>query len=137
VRRHFLFGTDVGAFFGHRTLHQRYQKNETPDVLEQVTVPMARILAGSGEAVPIRTPPADVLVLTLDRGLDTAVLVRVDKLLAAASLAESASDGARKIKQKAVEIDGQLVDKPKLAVPRPTRPLIARAGRSMKKVVIA
>jgi hypothetical protein len=98
---------------------------------------MSRILTGSGEPVAIKPPPADVLVLTLDRGLDTAVLVRVDKLLAEASLAESASDGGRKIKQKAVEIDGQLVDKPKLAVPRPTRPLIVRAGRSMKRVVIA
>jgi len=116
---------------------KHYQNDETPDVLEQVTVPMARILVGSGEEVAIRTPPADVLVLTADRGLDTAVLVRLDKLLAEASLAESASDGARKIKQKAVEIDGQLVDKPKLAVPRPTRPLIVRAGRSMKRVVIA
>src|SRR5713101_4261107 len=90
---------------------KQYQKDETPDVLEHVTVPMARILAGSGQPVAIKTPPADVLVLTLDRGLDTAVLVRVDKLLAEASLAESASDGGRKIKQKAVEIDGQLVDK--------------------------
>jgi tyrosyl-tRNA synthetase len=116
---------------------KQYQKDETPDVLQQVTIPMARILAGSGEAVAIRTPPADVLVLMLDRGLDTAVLVRVDKLLAEASLAESASDGSRKIKQRAVEIDGQLVDKPKLAAPRPTRSLIVRAGRSMKRVVIA
>jgi len=116
---------------------KQYQKDETPDVLEHVTVPMARILAGSGEPVAIKTPPADVLVLTPDRGLDTAVLVRVDKLLAEASLAESASDGGRKIKQKAVEIDGQPVDKPKLAVPRPTRPLVVRAGRSMKRVVIA
>jgi tyrosyl-tRNA synthetase len=116
---------------------KQYQKDETPDVLEHVTVPMARILAGSGGPVAIKTPPADVLVLTPDRGLDTAFLVRVDKLLAEASLAESASDGGRKIKQKAVEIDGQLVDKPKLAVPRPTRPLVVRAGRSMKRVVIA
>src|SRR6202040_813712 len=72
---------------------KQYQKDETPDVLQHVTVPRARILAGSGEPVAIKTPPADVLVLTPDRGLDTAVLVRVDKLLAEASLAESASDG--------------------------------------------
>jgi tyrosyl-tRNA synthetase len=116
---------------------KQYQKDEAPDVLELVTVPLARILTGSGEAVDLKTPPADVLVLALDRGLDTAVVVRVDKLLAEASLAESATDGGRKIKQKAVEIDGQFVDKPKLAVPRPARPLIVRAGRSMKRVVIA
>jgi tyrosyl-tRNA synthetase len=116
---------------------KQFQKNETPDILEHVTVPIATIQVGSGEPVSIKTPPADLLVLKQDRGLETAVPVRVDKLLAEASLAESASDGGRKIKQKAVEIDGQLVDKPKLAVPRPSRPLIVRAGRSMKRVTIA
>jgi tyrosyl-tRNA synthetase len=131
------FHSAEGATQAGEDWAKQYQKDEMPDVLEQVTVPMARILAGSGEPVAIKTAPADVLVLTLDRGFDTAVLVRVDKLLAEASLAESASDGGRKIKQKAVEIDGQLVDKPKLALPHPTRPLIVRAGRSMKRVVIA
>ena len=131
------FHSAKGATKAGEDWAKQYQKDEMPDVLEQVTVPMARILAGSGAPVAVKTAPADVLVLTLDRGFDTAVLVRVDKLLAEASLAESASDGGRKIKQKAVEIDGQLVDKPKLAVPRPTRPLIVRAGRSMKRVVIA
>src|ERR1700704_333353 len=131
------FHSAEGATEAGEDWAKQYQKRETPDVLEVVTVPMARILAGSGEPVAIKTAPADVLVLTLDRGFDTAVLVRVDKLLAEASLAESASDGGRKIKQKAVEIDGQLVDKPKLALPQPTRPLIVRAGRSMKRVVIA
>src|SRR5882762_3768177 len=131
------FHSAEGATKAGEDWAKQYQKDEMPDVLEHVTVSMAKILAGSGEPVVIKTAPADVLVLTLDRGFDTAVLVRVDKLLAEASLAVSASDGGRKIKQKAVEIDGQLVDKPKLAVPRPTRPLIVRAGRSMKRVVIA
>jgi predicted rRNA methylase YqxC with S4 and FtsJ domains len=60
----------------------------------------------------------------------------VDKLLVEARLAESASDGSRKIKQRAVEIDAELIDKPKLAVPTPARPLLVRAGRSMKRVMI-
>src|ERR1700716_4077890 len=42
---------------------KQYQKDEMPDVLEQVTVPMARILIGSGEPVAIKPPPPDVLVL--------------------------------------------------------------------------
>jgi predicted rRNA methylase YqxC with S4 and FtsJ domains len=60
----------------------------------------------------------------------------VDKLLAEAGLADSASDGSRKVKQRAVRIDGELVEKPKLAVPSPARPLLVRAGRSMKQVMI-
>jgi tyrosyl-tRNA synthetase len=116
---------------------KQFQKNQAPDVLEQVTVAFAKISVGAGESVGLRAAPADLLVLAADQTLNTAFPVRIDKLLVEASLAESASDGSRKIKQKAVEIDGQLVDKPKLAVPRPSRPLIVRVGRSMKSVMIA
>ncbi len=115
---------------------KQFQKNQTPDVLDQVTVPLAKIAIGSGEPVGVQTPLPDVLVLAQDRGIEVAVLVRVDKLLAEAKLAESASDGSRKIKQKAVEIDEELVDKPKLAVSTPARPLVVRAGRSIKRVTI-
>jgi tyrosyl-tRNA synthetase len=115
---------------------KQFQKSEVPDVLEQVTVPISKIVIGSGDPVSMQNAPADVLVLAHDRGLETGVLVRVDKLLAESKLAESASDGSRKIKQKAVEIDSEVVDKPKLAVPRPARPLVVRAGRTMKRVMI-
>ncbi len=127
---------DLAAYAGDDWVKQ-FQTKETPDILEHIVVSLTKIVAGSGEEVGIKTPPHDVLVLAADRSLDTAVLVRVDKLLAEAKLAESASDGSRKIKQKAVEIDRELVDKPKLAVPRPARPLVVRAGRSMKRVMIA
>ena len=116
---------------------KQFQKDEVPkDVLELVTVPISRIYIGSGEAVGTQYPPPDVHVLAEDRLRPNAILVRVDKLLAEAGLANSASDGGRKVKQRAVEIDGELVEKPKLAVPSPARPLVVRAGRSMKQVMI-
>ena len=116
---------------------KQFQKDQVPDVMEHVTVPISKIVIHSGESIGIQTAPPDVFVLAQDRGLPAAVLVRVDKLLTEAKLAESASDGSRKVKQRAVEIDGEVVDKPKLAVPRPARPLVVRAGRSMKRVTIA
>jgi len=116
---------------------RQFQKDEVPEALENVTVLISRILAGSGESIGIQLPPPDVLVLPEDRQRDVAVQVRIDKLLVEARLAESASDGSRKIKQKAVEIDQQLVDKPKLAVPSPPRPLIVRAGRSIKRIKLS
>jgi len=131
-----FYSVDVAAYAGDHWVKQ-FQTNETPDILEHIVVSLSKIVAGTGDAVGIKTPPLDVLVLGADRGLDIAVLVRVDKLLVEAKLAESASDGSRKIKQKAVEIDREIVDKPKLAVPRPARPLIVRAGRSMKRVMIS
>jgi tyrosyl-tRNA synthetase len=115
---------------------KQFQKSEVPEVLELVMVPIAKVMIGSGESIGIQAPPFDVHVLNGDRLCPVAVLVRVDKLLAETKLAESASDGSRKVKQKAVAIDGELVEKPKLAVPLPARPLIVRAGRSMKQVMI-
>ena len=116
---------------------KQFQKGETPEVLEHVMVPIGKILAGSGDPVVLVPLPADLLVLIQDRGLATAVPVRLDKLLAEAGLAESISDAGRKIKQKAVEIEGETAERPKLAVPRPPRPLIVRVGRSIKMVAIA
>ena len=115
---------------------KQFQKDETPDILELVTVPISKIYTGFGQAVGIQYPPPDVHVLAEDRLRPVAILVRVDKLLAEAGLADSASDGNRKVKQRAVEIDRELVEKPKLAVPSPARPLVVRAGRSMKQVMI-
>src|SRR6266536_3730765 len=113
---------------------KQFQKRETPDVIEQVMVSLSKIIAGSGEPINISSPPVDVQVLGRENGLKIAIPVRVDKLLAEAGLAESASDGGRKLKQGAVEIDGETVVRPKLAVPSPPRPLTVRVGRVMKLV---
>src|SRR5438445_1947739 len=116
---------------------KQFQKRETPDVIEQVMVRLSKIIAGSGEPINISSPPVDVQVLGRENGLKIAIPVRVDKLLAEAGLAESASDGGRKLKQGAVEIDGETVVRPKLAVPSPPRPLTVRVGRVMKLVAIS
>jgi tyrosyl-tRNA synthetase len=116
---------------------KQFQKGGVPDILEQVMVPISRIMVGFGESISTQAPPFDVHILNADRLRPVAMLVRIDKLLVEARLAESASDGGRKIKQRAVSIDGELIEKPKLGLPLPARFLIVRAGRSMKQVGIA
>jgi len=91
---------------------KQFQKDEVPEDLQTVSVAFADI-AGSG-----------------NNG------VRLDKLLAKAGLAESASDGARKIKAKAVRVDGEVKTEPVLHVTVPIE-LTVRAGRLMKKVAIS
>jgi tyrosyl-tRNA synthetase len=118
---------------------KQFQKREIPseDVLDQVMVQIGKIVVGSGDPISLKMPPGDLLVLAEDRALYAGVPVRIDKLLVEAGLAESTSDASRKIKQKAVAIDGEAVEKLKLAVPRPSRPLVVRVGRSIKHVMIA
>ena len=115
---------------------KQFQKGGTPDVLEQMSVQFDRVLAGSGDSIGLKPPPPDLLVLSEDSGLNSGVPIRIDKLLLEAGMAESTSDANRKIKQNSVEIGGEAVEKLKLAVARPTRPLIVRVGRSIKMITI-
>ncbi len=61
--------------------------------------------------------------------------VKLDKLLAHSGLAESVSDGSRKIKQKAVRINGEVITRPLLEVHLPVE-LTVRAGRRLRRVLI-
>src|SRR3954462_8205077 len=90
---------------------KQFQKDETPEDLQTVTVTFADVAASGNNGV------------------------RLDKLLAKAGLADSASDGARKIKAKAVRVDGEVKIEPVLHVNAPVE-LTVRAGRLMKKVAL-
>jgi tyrosyl-tRNA synthetase len=116
---------------------KQFQKDEAPETLDTIVVKKEKVLAGTGEPIGCNPVPSDLMVLAADKGCKTAVPVRIDKLLVEAGLAESVSDGGRKIKQKSVEIDRELVEKLKLAVPESARILIVRAGRLMKQVAIS
>jgi len=106
---------------------KQFQKHQNPEVVELVSVPFASVAMGSGEPISPRNAPPDVHILAGDSELQSATVIRIDKLLAVSGLADSASDGGRKVKQGAVS-------KPKLAVPIPARPLVVRVGRSIKQV---
>ncbi|HWR15841.1 MAG TPA: tyrosine--tRNA ligase [Terriglobales bacterium] len=88
---------------------KQFQKDEVPENIETVTIALADVAGSNG--------------------------VRLDKLLAKAGLAESASDGARKIKAKAVRVDGEVKLEPVLHLSAPVE-VTVRAGRLMKKVAI-
>ena len=61
--------------------------------------------------------------------------VRVDKLLVKTGLADSVSDGQRKIKQHAVKIDGDLCSETSLSLTLPGE-FVVRVGRQIKRVRI-
>jgi tyrosyl-tRNA synthetase len=103
-------GKDAGAHAAEGWAKQ-FQRDEVPQDLETVTIPFADIAATGNNGI------------------------RLDKLLAKAGLAESASDGARKVKAKAVRIDGEVKAEPVLHVTPPVE-LTVRAGRLMKKIVV-
>ena len=58
--------------------------------------------------------------------------IRVDKLLARVGLAESVTDGVRKIRAGAVEINGEKVRD--LVLPDPPEELVIQVGKNWRKV---
>ncbi len=72
--------------------------------------------------------PDDVEEVTLPEAS-----LRLDKLLARVGLAESVSDAARKLKQKAVKLNGELKVDPVSMIDL-TLPLTLQVGRKLKKV---
>jgi tyrosyl-tRNA synthetase len=93
---------------------KQFQKHEAPENIEHVTVPFADVAATSTDGSK----------------------VKLDKLLARCGLAESVSDGSRKIKQKSVRIDGEVTTELVIPVQIPAE-LTLRVGRSMRRVSIS
>ncbi len=128
---------------------KQFQKDEVPENLAPVAVEAAalgltQIQAGAVQPEPgeerarygTAAGPLDVHFLQ-DHYSNFFFVVKIDKLLAEAGLAESASDGARKIKQRAVRIGSDQIDKFKLALPRIPYQLTIKVGRLLKEIRIA
>jgi len=84
--------------------------------------------------------PADILQVSVSyediAAKDGGGAVKLDKLLARCGLAESVSDGLRKIKARAVQVDGVVKTEPILHVKVPAE-LTIRVGRLLRKVTIS
>jgi tyrosyl-tRNA synthetase len=90
---------------------KQFQKDEVPENIEEAAVTFAEIANKDGEGV------------------------RLDKLLARVGLAQSVSEAGRKIKEKAVSVDGQVVTHPVISL-KPGSTVTLRIGRKIKRVVI-
>jgi tyrosyl-tRNA synthetase len=93
---------------------KQFQKREVPESVETVAVKYDDIAAQSTNGHAIK----------------------LDKLLARAGLAESVSDGLRKIKQNAVRVDGQVHAQPVMPVKLPSE-FTLRVGKLLRKVSIS
>jgi tyrosyl-tRNA synthetase len=115
----------VRDFHGHEAaVHaaedwaKMFQKDETPVDLPLVSVKFEEVAAPNAGS-----------------SSDGSVQVRLDKLLAAAGLATSVSDGSRKVKQNAVKLDGELKNDLVASVKLGSE-FTLRAGKKMVRVSI-
>jgi len=116
---------------------KQFQKDELPEALEEVRVSIAKIRSTAtvrvADALPDGNEGGNVQPVTSD--ISDAEIFRVDKLIKEAGLAASTTEAGRKIKEKAVSINGQLITG--LAVlASSTKPLKVRVGKRAKNVVL-
>jgi tyrosyl-tRNA synthetase len=112
---------------------KQFQKDETPESVEFVNVSYSEVAPVGLDGIASSSAAPG---LTGIRRLDDLVPVKLDKLLVYCRLAVSASDGARKIKQRAVQIDGEVVTAHVLTVKVPAR-LTIKVGRSIRGALIS
>jgi tyrosyl-tRNA synthetase len=111
---------------------EQFQKGATPVSLDEVGVSLAQVKIAhadvdqrEGGAVQAVNPEV----------CDDAEVVRVDKLLRQSGLAASTTEAGRKIKERAVRINGCLIEG--LAILACLKePLTVRVGKQIKKVVL-
>jgi tyrosyl-tRNA synthetase len=130
---------------------KQFQKREAPEEVEMVSV-AEQTVAAQGADVKIRQvlvsgaqdavgrlyypyPDLSTILQPPPAGKRHAI-VRLDKVLLEAALADSATDAARKIRQNAVKIDGKPVSQMQVLLFVPAE-LLVRVGRTLKKITIA
>jgi tyrosyl-tRNA synthetase len=104
---------------------KQFQNDEMPDTLEEVSVSAKDFFLSSDT-----DNTADGVKYALEHG----AAIKLDKLLKAIGLAESVSDGARKLKQRAVHINGETKTEPAIFVGPRQQELIVKVGRKIKRV---
>jgi tyrosyl-tRNA synthetase len=120
---------------------KQFQENEVPEDAEHVIVPLQRVVGANTqtEIEDLATNVAFFFVPDRDRVIgsppeQSRKLIKLDKLLAHTGLAESASDGQRKIKQRAVQINGRVVTGMTAVVLMSASDMTVRVGRRVKKI---
>ena len=106
---------------------KQFQKDEVPENVEEVIVSLSEVVARpEGNAWDV----FGELLSHEERR------IKLDRLLARIGLASSVTDAVRKIKQKAVRVDGELKTDP-VVFWAPAKSMTVRVGRKMKRVTFA
>jgi len=104
---------------------KQFQKDEVPTNVEEVEIPLGAVW-GASDKEAIWDVVSEGTSLPDCR-------MKLDKLIALASLADSISDAVRKLKQKAVRVDGEIKTDP-IIFWNPRNDMTLRVGKKIKKI---
>ena len=103
---------------------KQFQKDGVPEEVEEVAIALADVEAHGGSTLTEKVSEAPA---TEDKK------IKLDRLLAQAGLADSVSDAVRKLKQRAVKVNGELKTEPVIFLD-PRKALTVRVGKRIKRV---
>src|SRR5262249_1975065 len=115
---------------------KQFQKDEVPENVETVDIPLSHVYAK--EVEPVANPGAAYYPLfEFDKVKpgSTIPLLRLDKVVSAAGLSSSNSEAVRKLKEKAVRVNGNVVVVNLIAFQVPGA-FDLRVGKQLKKIRI-
>jgi tyrosyl-tRNA synthetase len=104
-----------------------------PEQIEEVKVSTAKVAIA--EASPNAVEGGAAQYINFDPEDSDRIFLRADKLVREAGLVASTSEAGRKIKEKAVHIDGRVVESLVIVVSA-RKTLTVRVGRKIKKVTL-
>jgi len=116
---------------------KQFQKDEIPEDVETTKVHFSQVYVKDTEALAGPTLPYYPLFDSAEVTPGSFVpLLRLDKIISAVNLSSSNSEAARKLKERAVRIDGTVVVVNQIATPVPSKEFALNVGRHWRKVQI-
>ena len=116
---------------------KQFQKDEVPEDIEVSRIPYLQVYVKETEALAGPTLPYYPLFDFKEVVAGSFIpLLRLDKIISAVSLSSSNSEAARKLKERAVRIDGNVVVVNQIATPVPSKEFALNVGRHWRKVQI-
>jgi tyrosyl-tRNA synthetase len=110
---------------------KQFQKDEVPENIEEVKVNAAKVTIA--DALPNAGEGGAAQNINCDPEDSDGIVVRADKLIREAGMMSSTSEAGRKIKERAVHIDGTVVESLAIVV-SVRKALTVRVGRKIKTV---
>jgi tyrosyl-tRNA synthetase len=110
---------------------RQFQKDEEPASLEEVRIDIAKTRIA--DVVPDSKEGGTPQIVTSN--LSDPEVLRADKLIREAGFVASTTDAGRRIKEKAVHINGHVIERFAILV-CPAEPLVVRVGKKIKRVVL-
>ena len=110
---------------------KQFQKDGVPENLPEVRVDIAKIKIADVMPDPDEGGGAQNITSNMS-GLE---ILRADKLIREAGFVVSTTEGSRRVKERAVHINGHMIERLAIRV-CPTEPLVVRVGKKIKKIIL-